>query len=52
VVDFRGVEKHFLVQDTVTEEDFKALVKNFLGIGSRTHIAVMPLGLVSWEIRA
>jgi hypothetical protein len=52
VVDFRGVEKHFIVQDTVTEEDFKALVRNFLGLGQRIHIAVVPLGLDHWEIRA
>jgi hypothetical protein len=45
VVDFRGTEKHFTVQDTATEEDFKALVRNVLGIGQKVHIAVMPLGL-------
>jgi hypothetical protein len=51
VVDFRGVEKHFTVQDTVSEEDFKALVEDFLRIGSRINIAVIPLGLDRWEIR-
>jgi nucleoside 2-deoxyribosyltransferase len=33
VVDFRGVEKYFTVQDTASEEDFKALVRHFLGLG-------------------
>jgi hypothetical protein len=32
--------------------DFKALVKHFLGIGSRVHIAVVPLGLDAWAVRA
>jgi hypothetical protein len=45
------VERHFTVQDTVSEEDFKALVKDFLKIGSRIHIPVTPLGLDRWEIR-
>jgi hypothetical protein len=52
VVDFRGAERHFTVQDTVSEEDFKALVRQFLGIGQRIHISVTPLGLDRWEIRA
>jgi hypothetical protein len=52
VVDFRGVEKHFTIQDDASEEDIKTLVKHFLGIGSRIHVAVVPLGLSAWEIRA
>jgi hypothetical protein len=44
-VDFRGVEKHFAVQDDVPLKDFEALVKQFLGLGSRIHVAVVPLGL-------
>jgi hypothetical protein len=51
VVDFRGAERHFTVQDTASEEDFKALVKAFLGMGSRIHVSVTPLGLDRWEIR-
>jgi ribonuclease HI len=52
VVNFRGTEKHFAVQDDVPLKDFEALVKQFLNIGSRVHIAVEPLGLDAWEIRA
>jgi hypothetical protein len=51
IVDFRGVEKHFAVQDDVSEHDFKALVRNFVGLKPATHIAVVPLGLDEWAIR-
>jgi hypothetical protein len=52
VVDFRGAEKHFTIQVNATEDEFKVLVRNFLGLGQRIHVAVMPLGLDDWEIRA
>jgi ribonuclease HI len=52
VVDFRGAVKHFAVLDDVTEEEFKSLVKQFVGLNQRAHIEVEPLGLDSWEIRA
>jgi hypothetical protein len=51
IVDFRGTFKHFAVQDDVSEEGFKALVKQFVGLKQGTHIAVVPLGLNSWEVR-
>jgi hypothetical protein len=52
VIDFRGAEKHFTIHDTATEDEFKTLIRSFLGLGQRIHIAVMPLGLGQWEIRA
>jgi hypothetical protein len=52
IVDFRGVEKHFTIQETATEEEFKSLVRSFLSLGSTTQISVTPLGISSWEIRA
>jgi hypothetical protein len=52
VVDFKGAEKHFTIHDNATEDEFKVLVRAFLGLGQRIHIAVMPLGLDHWEIRA
>jgi hypothetical protein len=52
VVDFRGAEKHVTVHDSATEDEFKVLGRNFLGLGQKIHIAVMPLGLDHWEVRA
>jgi ribonuclease HI len=52
VVDFRGVEKHFTIQDNASDDAFKVLVRHFLGLGQKIHIAVMPLGIDRWEIRA
>jgi hypothetical protein len=52
IVDFRGTFKHFAVQDDVAEDGFKSLVKQFVGLKPGIHIAVVPLGLSSREIRA
>jgi hypothetical protein len=40
------------VEETLGEKEFKDLVRPFLSINSGVHIAVVPLGLSSWEIRA
>jgi hypothetical protein len=51
-VAFRGGETRFAIHETASEEEFKTAVRPHLSLGPRVGIAVEPMGLSTWQIKA